>query len=104
MSNKSKKPENQESNYYLKTFIVRLLTWVPVLLGLGLLFLSKRPVSPNIVSISFLIIGFNGLIVVVRQEIPLISGAISGRQAVIEGIIITILFWIGAAYIFIYGI
>ena len=104
MPSTSKVSENQRNNYYLKTFTARLLTWAPILLGLGLLFLSKRPLSSNMISISFLIIGLTGLIVAIRKEIPVTSYVISGKQAVIEGIIFAGLFWAGAVYVFIYGI
>ncbi len=89
------------SHQGLKIFInsasKQILTYVPLFAGLGILVLS--PVGGSIVlSLSFFIAGFTGMIVILRREIPVFFYTITGRKAVIEGAIFVACCWVFAIY------
>jgi hypothetical protein len=85
-----------------------LLTVSPMFLALLMLILLnytlKGPVSPFLISLSFFISGFMGIIIIVRREVPVVLFTIKGTQAIVEGGVVTFFFWGSALYIILQGI
>ncbi len=84
--------------------ILNVVISIPVVLGLGIIFVSRRPLSPHVLSIGFFLAGFTGVIVILRKESPMSIGSVRGKWAVVEGVIFTILCWGSALYIWIFGL
>ncbi len=63
-------------------------------LFLGFMALAISP------SLGFSIIGISGVIIVIKKEAPSGRSSIRGTWAVVLGTIVTIFFWLGAAYSF----
>jgi hypothetical protein len=87
----------------LKRFFLSLITFMPIFVGLGLIFAGKGPIERCITSFSFFISGFTGVIIIIRKEIPIPMGSIEGGRAVIEGLLLTIVLWSISLYIILFG-
>ncbi len=85
-----------------------LLTASPLFLALLILVLmsyaSKEPISPFLISSTFFISGFMGIIIVVRREVPAVLFTVRGTQAIVEGSLVTLFFWGSALYIILQGL
>jgi hypothetical protein len=68
------------------------LVFSPILLGFMAFAIS--------ISLGSFIAGFTGIIIVTRKEIPAGFTSIRGTRAVVEGVLITILFWGSAVFFF----
>jgi len=84
------------------------MTASPMFLALVILFLfnyfSKDPISPILLSSLFFMSGFVGIIIIVRHEVPAVLFTTTGVQAIVEGSVVTLLFWGSAAYIVLRGL
>jgi hypothetical protein len=81
--------KDDESREAFKKMVKGLYTslWMisPILLGFMAFSIS--------ISLGCFIAGFSGIIVLIKKEIPTGLNTIRGTRAIIEGLIITILFW-----------
>jgi hypothetical protein len=89
----------EKTNMLLKGFLKNLLVTSPAILGFGIILFSKGRLSDMILSFSLFLAGFTGVIVAIRQEIPMSIGSIRGKWAVFQGVGFAILLWGSALYI-----
>lgn len=81
--------------FILNQMLKSLLTYLPILIGCGVMFLPKLPNRVTF-SLAAFIGGFSGVIIIIRKEAPSSFVSIRGVPAVILGIIGTVLLWICA--------
>jgi len=95
-------------NSYWNKYRKLLFTASPLFLALIILILlgyfSVDPISPLLISLTFFISGFMGIIIIVRREVPAILFTITGTQAIVEGSVVTFFFWGSALYIILRGL
>ena len=83
----------EKTNVILKNILKSLLVMLPALIGSGIILLSNSPINDLIFAFGLFVAGFTGVIVAVRQEIPMSLGSTRGKWAVIQGIGFVILLW-----------
>lgn len=101
-----KKKQKIEKDYYQKlkrtmwkNYKVMLSTSLPMILALLVIFLiALTPGNKEIgwLAFPFFLAGWTGVIMMVRKEAPSIIAPQRGKIAVIQGALITFLFWGGA--------
>lgn len=84
---------------FQRLWLEALIFLLPLGLGVILLILTANTLRVLSCSLSLFTVGFSGVIVIVRKEIPTAFSKIHGTRAVIEGILFVALFW-GAALFF----
>ena len=110
MKNEKKESIAEGTNLYMRGYIIDFLNryivpWIPILVGIGIAFLLSNILSVRIAcTIGFFIAGFSGIIAFTKQEFVTGRYPLSGKPAMIMGIIFSLLWWGGALYIFISGI
>ncbi len=82
------------------TALPMLLAWVILIL---FSYFWNGPVPTIILSLTFFLAGFMGIVIIIRREIPAVLFTITGVQAIVEGGIVTIFFWGSAVYIILRG-
>jgi hypothetical protein len=102
------------TEYLKNTLDIRWLIAMPSLLGLllGLLWINigkqiygTLPRIPNLImgSIGFFLMGFSGIVIMIKREIPGTFKSIRGIPALVIGVSVTIFLW-GMAFMIIYRI
>lgn len=103
MTNRKEKDRNIYCSL-LRGVLITLLTYAPALLGTGIILSSKGPLTGPVLSLGAFLIGFSGVIIIVRKESPSSIRPVRGKWAVIQGIIFTVLFWGFALFFLIFGL
>jgi|GEM_PF-3769228 len=83
------------------TALPMLLAWVILIL---FSYFWNGPVPTIVLSLTFFLAGFMGIIIIARHEIPAVLFTITGVPAIVEGSIVTIFFWGSAVYIILRGL
>jgi hypothetical protein len=97
MSNQENEKFRKRENV-LKRALLSLLVYAPALLGSGIILSSKGPLTGSILGPGCFLAGFSGIIMIVRRESPSSIGSLRGKWAVVEGVILTAIFWIAGLY------
>jgi hypothetical protein len=96
-----------DTDSYWKSYLNLVITFSPTLVALALLVsapLFWKEAPRGLLSLVFFIAGFSGVIIIVKREIPLVLySAITGWQAVLEGVLISVICWALAIYGYLYG-
>ena len=71
---------------------------IPIIIGVGILFLLKDSRSNIVTSLTFFIFGFTGILRIVLPSKEVISGLYSSKGKLISGILITMFAWGIALY------
>jgi len=95
---------NDSKNKLLRGLILNIAVSSPALLGLGMILLSKGPLNPYVLSTSFFLAGFTGIIIIIRKESQMSIGSVHGKWAVFEGLVFTIVCWGIAVYVWLFGL
>ena len=100
--------ETTDWDSYWDRYRKLLMTTSPLFLGLVILILvgyfSKEPVSPILLSLMFFLGGFMGIIIIVRREVPAVLFTITGLPAIVEGSLLTLVFWGCGTYLLLRGL
>jgi uncharacterized membrane protein YccC len=104
MSKRNEKDPLSKSAHIVKGLILNVLVSLPAILGIAMILASKGPLNRTLLSASFFLAGFTGVIVMIRKESPTSIGGIRGKWAVVEGLIFTIICWGIAAYLLVFGL
>ena len=71
---------------------------IPIIIGVGVLFLLKDSRSSIVTSLTFFIFGFTGILRIVLPSKEVVSGLYSSKSKLISGVLITIFAWGIALY------
>ncbi len=80
----------------IKSVGLNFLTFAPVFVALLILFIALPLLSNTIMAGVSFIAGLSGVIIVIRREIPLPTGNVEGKSAIVQGYGIIIFFWAAA--------
>ena len=95
---------NDSRNQLLRGLALNIVISSPALLGLGIILMSKGPLNSHVLSVSFFLAGFTGIIIMIRKESPVSIGSVRGRGVVFEGLVFTIICWGIALYVWAFGL
>jgi hypothetical protein len=98
MKKRSQKIDDNRNTLVLRGMLLNLLVSLPALFGFGIILISKGPLSSGVLMIGCLLAGFTGIIIILRKESPMSIGYVTGKWAVIEGIVFTIFCWGASLY------
>jgi hypothetical protein len=104
MGSEKRKNASNPAGLMIKCVILSSLVSLPALLGLAIIMTSRGPLDSRRASLSFLLAGLTGIIVVIRRESPFSLGAIRGKWAVIEGLVFVVICWGIALYVALFGL
>ncbi len=90
-----KKHEEEEN---LKRIKITILNLLPLFLTPLPLFIFRGVNQILGFSLAAFLAGFSGVVTVIRKEIPMTVRSVTGRSAVIQGVIFTIINWLFAIY------
>jgi hypothetical protein len=99
MRNKKKITTTEGINLYMREDLINYLNrfivpWIPMGIGLGIFFLSNTLLPMRITfSLGLFVGGITGVIVIIRQEIAAGLFVITGKRAIVEGLIFTLICW-----------
>jgi len=96
--------QKEQVGFVLQGLWLEFLTFLlPVGIGVVLLILTVNMLGIFSCSLALFVAGFSGLIVLVRKEIPTALGRIRRKRAVVEGIMLIVLFWGIAIFLLVEG-
>jgi hypothetical protein len=93
MKKRRQKTNDNKTTLVLQGMLLNLLVSLPALLGFGIILISKGPLSSVILSLGCFLAGFTGIIIILRRESPMSIGSVTGKWALLEGIVFTTFCW-----------
>ena len=92
MTSHNNKFDNKK-NSILRGWLHNVIVSSPALLALGIILVSQNSLSSQKLGLCFFMAGFTGLIVVIRKESPISIVSFTGKWAVWEGALFTLICW-----------
>lgn len=87
----------------VKRLITNLAAGIPFFIGGGMILLTKGSLISTKTGIACFIMGFTGVIIIIRKKGVGTLAQSSGKVAVIEGIIFTSICWVSAIVLIVFG-
>ena len=95
------KNKEEQTKFILQGLWLSFLTFLPAFIGLAIITLTINSMGDLGFSLGSFVAGFTGVIIILRKEIPTALNRIKGTRAIVEGILITVLLWGAAIFVFV---